>query len=263
MQQFTQEYYAAVLVTSIVAQVANAVEIIYLRKKTKTVFICLLLSLCLADMFTSFAWSVYISLYLLQIHITSLIMILLVPTIASSLLHITAIAIDRYFSAFYPILHLVRMNTIKVKILLILAVWSTPIATAMGVLAKIASGSFPEITDIFLMFLGIFIIVTRALLVGFYAMIIKKIFMLSKARRKLEANKTQAGANRYEKATVVKCFVVTLTFFAFTYPFAIGLIQKKHSPNLFTAVLLVLNSLVNPLAYFFTDYTRRCCRNTN
>ena len=213
MQQSIQVYYAAMLVISIVAQVANAVEIIYLHKKTKTVFTCLLLSLCLADLFTSFVWSGYTTLYLLlHIQIAELIVTLMVSATVSSLLHTVAIATDRYFSAFHPILHLVRMNTRKVKTMLILAIWSTSTTIAMGVLKQLASGSFFKNADVSVTFFGIFIIATGAILVGFDVLITKKIFMLSKARRKLEANSTQGGTNRYEKATVVKCFVMTLTF---------------------------------------------------
>ena len=267
MQQSTRAYFAAILVISIVTQVANAVEIIYLRKKTKTVFICLLLSLCLADLLTSLVWSVFAALYLSHIKLIKLFVTLMVSATVSSWLHIVAIAVDRCLSAFYPILHLVRMNTRKVKAMFILVIWSTSTAIALVVLKQLSSISVRENANVLMVFCGIFIIATGAALIGFYAMIIRKIFMLSKARRQLDANSTQGGTSRHaytqEKATVIKCSVVTLTFFVCTYPYAIELTQQRFPPHMFKVVLILLNSLANPLAYFFADYTRRCRGNTN
>eukprot|EP00112_Aurelia_sp_Birch-Aquarium-sp1_P008486 Seg1936.4 transcript_id=Seg1936.4/GoldUCD/mRNA.D3Y31 product="Cephalotocin receptor 2" protein_id=Seg1936.4/GoldUCD/D3Y31 len=66
---------------------------------------------------------------------------------------------------------------------------------------------------------------------------------------------TSKKAFRKEKATVIVCWLVSGTFLLCNIPYIVGLYLGKM--NVASAILLCLNSVMNPLIYFFKGYVEK------
>ena len=118
-------YWISLLTINVLALMANIAEVIFLRKRNKTLHVRLLLSLCIADILSSFFYS--ISLFRILKNGNSFIFLFSSGAvnfmILSSWFHLAAIAVDRFISVTYPISYRIRASTPKIKIRVVVFVW--------------------------------------------------------------------------------------------------------------------------------------------
>ena len=101
-------------------------------------------------------------------------------------------------------------------------------------------------------------------LVVLYAYIIRKIVQQAVSRANAEVNsqlRSNHGrsTNSQEKATIINCSLMSLSFIICTYPFAIDVLRPKSAVTNLSFILLVLHAFLNPIIYFFANYIRRFC----
>ena len=258
-----------ITVSSIIAFL-NIFEIVLIvRCKNRKVFDKLLLSLAISDTFVGLSVA-SLKIYDLTAKGTvswlrgtdfASIFLLSVVFSMSNLILITA---DRFLAVKFPIKH--RMLTTKRRVnAAIVLLWSLGIVcVAFFCVMQFRWGKDIHLT---LNVASGFLLLFGAMMTIMYI----NIFYLICKRR--ESNKTGIGEqnkatnrrpalllkgpNPTERGVFLTGAVVTLSFIICTYPFAISffLKQSKGEIALLPKVLILLNSLLNPLIYFFKNYS--------
>ena len=258
--------FISLLAISTVAQVANIAEIVVLGIKEKTLHLWLLLSLSLADLLSSLLWSTIVIIYFLNIphgkgtDVYTIFAVAIGFAMVSSWLHVGTIAFDKYTSVFHPLKHMIMVNTRKMKVTVLLSIWSLSIIVT-GVLYGIGLTAFRSIDAL----LGIASILMDIFLATVYVSIILKVIQLAKLRKDMDADFQSGGQhnspiNYQEKATIVNCSLTALSFVICTCPMVINLFQGELI--IASLILLVLMPCLNPFTYIFSNYIRRCCFDT-
>ena len=187
-------------------------------------------------------------------------------TITSSYVHLAAIAVDRYISVSYPISHRVMADRRKVKILVLVSIWSISTLVLAAFMFGVFMTNKYKYDQIRFMQISccVLIFVISSELAVLYVFIVTKICQraVSKADAGMNSQlrRNHGGSiNSQGKATIINCSSMTLSFIICTYPFAIDILRPKSAVPSLSVYLLVFHAFLNPIIYFFASYIRRCC----
>ena len=238
-----------VIISTII--IINSIETVILirNRKRLTNYECLLLSLSISDIFVGLSkGSVNLLVRIGTIQIaTDQDLSMLWFSVACSLSHTVAITLDRLVAVCYPLRH--RMLSTRKNIMVLLMItWSFSLLVFPITLAS----SNIRIR----LCLAILIIITSIVILISYSFIIHKAVI--KRRRFLSSSNTNDQSVKMKKEfnLVWICFVIAVTFIAMMLPFSISaIIHPKLSINM--KIPLLVNSITNPLLYFFWKYLDR------
>ena len=252
--------------------VANLVEIICIvRKKDKTTFEKLLLSLALSDLLVGVITTVYKTLDLVLGQKPWLLdkMTVVVFTLSTifSLQNLLAITIDRFLAIRFPIKHRILVTPRRINAMIIF-IWLLSLLVGVGLdlilLIVVRSGY-----DIVMASSTGGIIAIGTIINVIYLCIIKFLFTRpEKVTARPEDGKVLQriqnlfrGPQKAERAVLLSSVVVVATFIICTFPFAIEYLRFRNAESLTFAskMLIVLNSLLNPFVYFFNNFLRKSC----
>ena len=232
--------------------IINLIEIAILIKNRKrlTNYECLLLSLSVSDLLVGLSKgsvNLLISIGIRRV-VTDEEQLIVCFSIACSLSHTVAITMDRLLAVVCPMKHRV-LSTRKNMIWLLIIAWSFSL-----LVFPISLISIKHV----ILSLAVLIIPISVVIIISYSFIIHKAVI--KRRRFFSTSNSDSSEQsiklKREINLVCMCFVISLTFIIMTVPFSISaLIHDNQSLN--TRVLLVANSITNPLMYFFWKFIDR------
>ena len=256
------------IIVALAAVLLNIVEIVLiLRIKNKKAFDKLLLSLAVSD---TAVGMVYSSLKICEIAITQRLpwqsMDFCQKFLGLSLLYsvgnLLAISLDRLLAVKYPIKHRTMLTNRRANIAIILLwVLTTMLASFCGLIAF----QWPRTLKYLLNTTKVLFIVYGVLLVAIYSHIF---YLICKRKVLTAASVFETSSARIRgfalftrrpfKAELTILFTgatVTVTFIICTYPSAFEFLIKQNSKFSFASMLmLLLNSVLNPIIYFFKSY---------
>ena len=252
--------------------VTNLVEIICIvRKKDKTPFEKLLLSLALSDLLVGVITTVYKTLDLVLGQKPWLLdkMTVVVFTLSTifSLQNLLAITIDRFLAIRFPIKHRILVTPRRINAL-ITFIWLLSLLVGVGldlILVIVVQSGY----DIVMVSSTGGIIAIGTVINIIYFCIIKFLFTRQvKVTARPEDGKVLQriqelfrGPQKTERAVLLSSVVVAASFIICTFPFAIEYLRFRDGEHLSFAskMLIVLNSLLNPFVYFFNNFLRKSC----
>ena len=252
----------------IVITAVNFAEIIVLgckgRKRKKPEHI--ILSLSCADLMVGFFYTVFgISNILHEQDPNSSTMatvkreirLILVFTIIESLAHIFAIAVERLYSVKSPFRYRILITN-KRMLIIIACVWVTSV-TVVAFSSLDWWGSKRLLLE---RVLGWLIIANEVVIVcvyGYLAYFLSNRFHLTFSRMNVEGQTLSKNLYSYQKRETIFCIGIAAAFIFCSLLAAIGLLLKRKV-DLFSTIgeyLLIINSLVNPVLYFWKSYLSR------
>ena len=247
----------------------NSVETgLILRIKNKKIFDRLLLSLALSDVLVGVTVSTVKSAdlyhgsnfsWLKQEDIAAIFLL----SIVFSFSNLLAIAIDRFLAVQYPIKHRILLTPRRANIA-IAALW---LLCLISVLMNSLSTYKWTINVIYLLYgASVTILVFGVLITIIYCTIFYLI-----CKRKMHVARTDGaqdnairggfaaflkGPYKFERAVLFTGCIVAISFIICTYPFAIEFLigQSVEHISYMSKAVMILNSLLNPLIYFFKSY---------
>ena len=252
--------------------VANLVEVIcVVRKKNKTTFEKLLLSLALSDLLVGVIITVYKTLDFvldrkpwLNEGVTGFVFIL---SSVFSLLNLLAITIDRFLAIRFPIKHRVLVTPRRANAVVIL-VWVSTCLVAVGISFTLIL-EVPYANQYVITILAIGIISIGIIINVIYFCILRFLLtrQVSVTARPEDVKVLQRilklfrGPQKAERTVLLSSIIVVFTFIICTFPFAIEYLRVRDGEDLSFAskMLIVLNSLLNPFVYFFNNFLRKSC----
>eukprot|EP00794_Sanderia_malayensis_P010790 gene10790-11944_t len=172
----------------------------------------------------------------------------------ASIFHITGMTHDRLYAVRKPLKHKLRM-TKKFMTKIIVAIWLVCLAFTLpcAVMRK---------SQILRAMFTFQIPGTAGLLIITYSYIIYKSTHYSRNQINLASTPLSSSSTvrqrRKEKNLILMCLMIAFSFFAFNMPFYIQ--ETLNQAPKYTLLLLVSNSLANPLVYFFWKYMERRAR---
>ena len=236
-----------VIIISIII-IVNFIEILILirNRKRLTNYESLLLSLSISDFLVGLSAGSIKVLFRIGIFQDARHQQLLMAwfSVACSLTHTVAITMDRLFAVAYPIKHRILSTRKNIKFLLIIA-WSFSLV--------VFPISFIWKRHIELFLAVLIIPVGLAILIS-YSFIIKKAVIKRRRFLSTSTNCREQTVNiKIEFNLVCMCLSISVTFVSMMLPFSIFTIIYGTSPTI-TKRLLVSNSMLNPLIYFFWKF---------
>ena len=260
------------LAVGLMIMVVNLVEIICIvRKKNRTTFEKLLLSLALSDLLVGAITIVYKTLdfvlgqrsWLIE-EVTAVVLTL--SSIFSSQ-NLLAITIDRFLAIRFPIKHRILVTARRTNVLIIFT-WVLSCFVGIGI-DLILVVLVPSGGDYIMTASTVGIISIGAIVSIIYVCIIRFLFtrQVAVAARPEDGKvfqKIQAifrGPQKTERTVLLSSVIVTATFIICTFPFAIEYLRYRNAETLTFAskMLIILNSLLNPFVYFFNNFLRKSC----
>ena len=267
----------AFLVVAAVACILNITEsilIIRQRKRWKP-FDKLLLSLSAADQLVAMATIVYYSMSLAGVSVkghelsTEYFVFVLVSSEDYSVLHITAITVDRFMAVKRPLQHNMRMQG-KLPVLFIAAVWLS-VLVLNGVFISIVVAAHDKVMITVKVFSALLILLGISFAVAY-----RHMFQLVVKQASLRSRTNDSETNfrcqlkellflekcRKERTMLITCCLVLSSYIICMYPIAVETLIATKSEEISVAsqLLLVANSALNPIVYFFKGYRERRTR---
>jgi len=268
--------------------VLNVLEVYLLvRVKRRKIFEEILLSLSVADLLFGLSNAIICAVYIAD-QKNEAIMTLTYTTyfffVLTSILHLSLITADRLWAVWKPIKHRIsltkRLRVTAISLFLIDKLSETfitrefvrrvkdgnsttklttrsrnttnrPIKTAETILYTIEVIEKSRYGDMMKETLAYVILAADVLLVAFNVVVI---YFLQRKKKVTSVSVTQ---NMERKVSII-CIVVTIAFVVFTLPSAITKLSLGFVP-VWANVLLVLNSGVNSIVYFFRGRIERFC----
>lgn len=180
-------------------------------------------------------------------------------SINCSIWNLLMIAIDRFLAVKFPIRHRIIVTSRRTN-MAILGVWITTLSITTCHIFTAQSGKVDS--DHFTLASAYTILIFGGLLIAIY---IDILHLISKSTERTTGdqkdNQTRwqkissllHGKNKHERSAFITSCTVAVTFVICTYPFAIEYSAKRLGEDVSFAAKLtvVLNSLVNPVIYFF------------
>ena len=213
-----------------------------------------LLSLSVTDLLFGLSNVIVCAIYLADVQKTDLLLDVAYSVfcfcILTSIFHILWISLSRLVAVVYPFQHNKVVTHKRVHILIILT-WFFTLLLSAGILAyqriKFSSKTRrKKIEDNVRLAISVIILFADVVFIASYSFIIYKIRQDNKFKK---VNKSTVDLDS-EKRMLIVCIVVTLLFVLFTTPYTINRIIIG-SKSFWTNALLVINSGVNSIAYFF------------
>ena len=253
------QHYADIALSALVI-LLNIAEIIIISriKRRKTIYEKLLLSLSVADgLFglingLQIIFRLYASRDLSQ-DIVEVSIIIYFFFIFSSLLHLLFISLNRVWAICSPLKHRIIVTRKRIHIA-IAVLW---IFTMSVTLAVFLDSFLDEPYSFWNILLGIAILVliSDAVFLIFNTILI---YMIKKKETVTENKEGRCQMKSTERAVLRVCVVITIMFVFFTAPWAIIKLTAGQGPS-WTHILLILNSAVNSVVYFFKGYLKQSC----
>ena len=243
----------ASLIISAIAIVVNMVEIrLIYKKQMRSTTECVLLSLSVADLMTAtcFAAIKLNELNLLPRGDFVYILILAFTIIATSIMHIFLLTIERVIAIVSPFWHKVHITPGRIYIALII-IWLHLVVTYVGkaVSFKMKIASFDDMLDIHLKFVSIAFFVMSIIILTSYAVILKRVKSFAPEKT---SNQAQTVRKRKERRLIITsslisgiCFICYLPYTIVAWISLLWIFRFQFC--------LFLPTLLNPLVYFFSN----------
>ena len=244
------------VIFGIIVIILNSIQIILICRvrRKKTIYLKYLLSLSVTDLFFGVSNVIINGIYLADVQETDFLLdvayCLFCFCILTSIFHILWITLSRLLAVVYPFQHKRLVTHKRVHIIIILT-WLTTLSISAGIFTyqriKFSSTSrSEELENSFKLAVSITILCADVAYITSYSFIIHRIRQNSNMNK---VNKANVDLDN-EKKILVVCILVALIFVLFTTPYAIARIYIGETP-FWTNALLVINSGVNSIAYFF------------
>ena len=190
---------------------------------------------------------------------------------ATSVGNILAIGFDRFMVVKYPLKYRIWMSPARAKII-ILVVWllGLTFSVVLGLIIRYSPRGAPDPSMFHQSSSVVYISSSAVLLFGIifimlHAYIVWKVIWkgpeLEQVQIRGKANHPyqRTTASLYQRPLVLTCVLVVLAYLVCTYPVAIEmfilLVRKSKYSN--TIYLVYLNSVLNPIIYFYKSYLER------
>eukprot|EP00794_Sanderia_malayensis_P010822 gene10822-11974_t len=229
---------------------ANGVEVTLICKAIKKIKPCeqWLFSLSVADLLVGMSLMSWKTLKVNDVIVSgneemndSMASLAFYLSILASVCHVGGMTFDRLYAVIKPLEHRVKV-TKKFNIKILLAVWFACFAVLLPVallseqsnLKYAVAYTIPVVSCLMLMTYGF--IVYRSTLYR---------------RKHLTAAQMQSGAAQWknERRLVIMCLAITLSFCSLNMPYSCRVMMGQDTS--YTKLLLLCNSITNPMIYFF------------
>ena len=257
----------------------NITEIVLiLRRKNRKAFDKFLLSLAVSDILVALSVASFRIADLITSNTVSWLIgqnyvNILLLSITFSFFNLIAITADRFLAVRFPIKHRILSTEWRVNAVIV-TIWSLSIifVTILSAIQFRWKDQIELVLNIASGFILLFGVVMIMVYINIFHLICKR-RIPSKNRMGEESKGLNRrlsvfpkGANTIERGVILTGAIVTVSFIICTYPFAFNFLITQSSKKISVAfnILVVLNSLLNPLIYFFKSYffSRRRKRNT-
>ena len=249
------------LILSCLGLILNTIELVllYRHKTRKTKYQHLIQSLSAADICASLF---FMCLYIIKQSISkneaqySAVFVtthdLVWFAVSSSLLHVLAISFDRLLAVRFPLKHRFWF-THKKNTVLIVVIWVLSFLFVAPTIVVYLLTNDHHLTKLLLSSL---VLVSGFMIVILYAYIIRKtvskdcifeIITLQSGKKEVVS-----ACSPREKRILQTSVLIVVSFFACSFPFAVLYIAKVR--NDYTTLLLLSNSILNPMVYFYQRY---------
>ena len=257
------------VIFGIIVIILNALQIIIIcqMRRKKTIYVKYLLSLSVTDLLFGLSNVIVSAIYLAEVQKIDILLDVAYSVfclcIITSIFHILWITLSRLVAVVYPFQHNEIVTHKRVHRVIVLT-WFFTILLSAGILAyqriKLSSRAQSGKTeDTIRLAISIIILCADVVYIESYSYIIHRIRQDNKCKK---VNKSNVDLDN-EKKMLIVCILVALVFVLFTTPFAIARISIGETP-FWTNALLVINSGVNSIAYFFhgrfQDWRKRFIR---
>ena len=227
----------------------------------------LLLNMAFADLFVAIASTVHLvsSKVTTNLEHTILAVYLAILAFTTSIVCVFMISFERFIAVKYPLKHLAWSTPKKMNTMIAISWLSCFLFTMVLYLYNKETGflvlDFKGFATHYKLPIGIFNLLGCVLLIAVYS------YIITATLQKHNTMKLSNGANDMalrawqarEKAVLVTCALVVLSFVVCIIPFAIAAIAFNTYIGAFS-LLLFVNSAFNPLVYFFRSYIERYLR---
>lgn len=255
--------------------IAETILILRMRKRWKP-FDKLLLSLSFADLLVAISTVIFCILWLLDVSVkghqfsNEYFLLVLMSSEDYSLLHILAITVDRFFAVKYPLRHSMRMQG-RLPVAMIAAIWISVVSINV-IIITVAIKAHEKVL------LTIKVFSVSLILLGIcYAIAYWHMFkqVLTQARRRSKSYESEKNYRcqikellfqekcKNERTMLMTCCLVLSSYIICMYPISVEALIAKSSIEVISPVsqlLLLSNSVLNPLVYFFKGYRERRMR---
>ena len=252
--------------------VANLVEITCIvRKRNKTTFEKLLLSLALSDLLFGTIITVYKTLDFalgrkpwLDERVTTIVFLL---SSVFSLLNLLAITIDRFLAIRFPIKHRILVTPRRTNVLII-SIWASTSLVGVGsnliLVLRVPAGEKYAITTSAIGILSIGTIINAIYFCIIRYLLTREVIATARPEDGKILQRIRElfrGPQKVERAVLLSSVIVSVTFIICTFPFAIEYLILGDGEELSfgSKMLIILNSLLNPFVYFFNNFLRKSC----
>ena len=256
------------IILSLITAILNVYEIVLIaRCKNRKAFDKFLLSLAVSDILVALSVASFKIVDLATCNTIAWLerenfanmFLISAPFSVTNLIAITA---DRFLAVRFPIQHRILSTKRRVYVAIVIT-WSLGIVSiAIFCVIQFKWEEKIEITlyiaSVYLLAFGVMMIVVY---VNIFYLICKRTVPGKTARGK-EQVRTRIpalvlkGPNITERGVILTGAIVTISFIICTYPFAFNLLiqQSVGKISMVPKALILLNSLFNPLIYFFKSY---------
>eukprot|EP00794_Sanderia_malayensis_P006267 gene6267-6988_t len=243
-------------VISGLALILNFTEMaIIIRKKRIKLFERILLSLCVADILVSMFYPIQKTYHSYKRkNWYGLDRLVEYFGILSSIANIVVLGIDRLLAVKYPLRHKAWMSKRKVNIMIAIA-WVSSLTLAIACnanrFARINRTQIKTIPVSSITF-GTLVFLSCIVITALYAIIIVTVLKSKRKRSNMLAN---GGQTVDETAVTITCINVVIAYSICTYPHVIDMLANKHP--VLPLKFILLNSLLDPIIYFFKGYLKK------
>lgn len=266
--------FMAVAAIAFILNITESALILKSRKRWKP-FEKLLLSLSIADLIVATATIVYYSLALVGVTVkgrklsTEYFIYVIILSEDYSVLHILIITVDRFMAVKYPIKHNMRMQG-QLPNIFIAVVWVS-VMIINGLFLLLAATAKDKVLITIRVFSAMLILLGICFAVAYRHMFQ---VVISQAIKRSTAHTKDNNAHcpikeilfleecKKERTMLITCCLVLSSYIICIYPASIETLIAKETSDIssISKVLLLTNSALNPLVYFFKGYRERRMR---
>ena len=256
-----------IIIISVVTVTLNAIESFLLIKRgsKRKIHESLILSLSLSDCavgLTSFTFNLLVTFDLYNVFkttkqnmdkIKAYALMSVWFTAYVSLFHIVGITVDRALVIRYPIRHKLWISPWKTNVFIVLSWLISIVITWVSTIGTVVSNMESQTKRFvagFCLSIG-FVLTVSYIFIVKIAIVSRKTTMSS-----LGINSKKRKTSRQEKHLLLLCMAIVLSFVLCMFPYSIQ-VFAYGSEDIVGCILLVSNSLVNPMVYFYGQYLER------
>lgn len=238
------------ILASVIALSLNITQIILISKmkRKKTIYEFFLLSLAISDgLFVAF--NIVFSVVTLAelYHLFEYVILFYFVSIATSTLHLLAIAFDRTGALYFPVRHKVYTTLSSAK-MVVTGLWL--VMVIIFAVLVILMNQNVNIIDVVIndVVVGPIIYVATLIYTILYGLVIYKLIQTSKKSKERQSTNGSIKSSK-DKASVLLCVLTTVCFISCSIPIALNL--GKYVPDYYSTMLFVINAGINSILFFF------------